>query len=51
MSYVFPAKKAILLCLSLSVFAGIIGLVKDSDAIVNTAFDILSLEALLLIPR
>ncbi|KAL0634249.1 hypothetical protein Q9L58_006786 [Maublancomyces gigas] len=29
----------------------IIGLVKDSDAIVNTAFDILSLEALLLIPR
>lgn len=34
-----------------SVFTGIIGLVKDSDAIVNTAFDILSLEALLLIPR
>jgi hypothetical protein len=31
--------------------AGIIGLVKDSDAIVDIAFDILSLEALLLIPR
>ncbi|KAH8154821.1 uncharacterized protein LAJ45_01352 [Morchella importuna] len=29
----------------------IIGLVKDSDAIVDIAFDILSLEALLLIPR
>jgi hypothetical protein len=32
-------------------FAGILGVVKDSEEIVDTAFDILSLEALLLVPR
>jgi hypothetical protein len=30
---------------------GIAGVVKDSDSITDTAFDILSLEALLLVPR
>jgi len=32
-------------------FSGIIGLVKDDDEIVDRSFDILSLEALVLIPR
>jgi len=31
--------------------SGIIGLVKDDDEIVDRSFDILSLEALVLIPR
>ena len=30
---------------------GVIGLLKDSDEIINTAFDILSLEALFMVPR
>jgi hypothetical protein len=30
---------------------GIIGLVKGSDEIIGTAFDILALQALLLVPR
>jgi hypothetical protein len=30
---------------------GVIGLFKDSDDIINTAFDILSLEALFMVPR
>ena len=32
-------------------FAGIVGLSKDSDIIVDISFDILSLEALFLVPR
>lgn len=30
---------------------GVIGLLQDSDDIINTAFDILSLEALFMVPR
>jgi hypothetical protein len=30
---------------------GIAGVVKDNDEITDTAFDVLSLEALLLVPR
>jgi len=32
-------------------YAGVIGLVKDSDQIIDTSFDILSLEALFMVPR
>jgi hypothetical protein len=31
--------------------AGIVGLIKDSNVITDTAFDILSLEALFMVPR
>ncbi len=31
--------------------AGLIGLMKDSDRIIDISFDILSLEALFLVPR
>ncbi len=32
-------------------YAGIVGIFKDSDVIISTAFDILSLEALFMVPR
>jgi hypothetical protein len=35
----------------LMICAGIVGLIKDSNAITDTAFDILSLEALFMVPR
>jgi hypothetical protein len=35
----------------LTVCTGVIGLVKDSDQIIDTSFDILSLEALFMVPR
>lgn len=35
----------------LSQIIGVVGLVKDSDRIVDISFDILSLEALFLVPR
>ena len=31
--------------------AGVVGLIKDSNVITDTAFDILSLEALFMVPR
>jgi hypothetical protein len=30
---------------------GIVGIAKDNDVIIDTAFDILSLEALFMVPR
>lgn len=44
-------RESILFCLLINECAGVVGLVKESDSITDLSFDILSLEALFLVPR